>query len=241
LTGVAQPFGVQPLSLLNFALRTAVASRRNQHRVQWADGTATQLDVARWLGEPTPEEAELLGRAAGPVLDVGCGPGRHVQALHDRGVDVLGIDVLPEAIEVGRVRGAPIIEASVFGDVPRPGEWRTVLLLDGNIGIGGDAVALLRRAGELLAANGRAFVELEAPGVGLATSYGRLETPQGRSALFPWGRVGADAVTELAAASGFRVSTSWSAASRWFACLERSRHRRGPRALVADRGAQAST
>lgn len=143
-----------------------------------------------------------------------------MQALHDRGVDVLGIDVLPEAIGAGRLRGAPVVEASVFGALPRAGGWRSVLLLDGNIGTGGDAAALLRRAADLLAPGGRALVELEPPGVGLTTSYGRLETPQRRSVLFPWGRVGADAADELAAASGFRVTTRWTAAARWFACLE---------------------
>ncbi len=46
-----------------------------------AGGRVAALPVPRWLGVPAPEEEAVLDRAVAPVLDVGCGPGRHVLAL----------------------------------------------------------------------------------------------------------------------------------------------------------------
>jgi ubiquinone/menaquinone biosynthesis C-methylase UbiE len=44
--------------------------------------------------------AELRGK--GKVVDLGCGPGQIARALHDRGVDVMGIDLSEEMIRAAR-------------------------------------------------------------------------------------------------------------------------------------------
>lgn len=50
-----------------------------------------------------PETLDLFAKlASGPVLDVGCGPGRVVGLLHERGLPVIGIDVSPGMIEAAR-------------------------------------------------------------------------------------------------------------------------------------------
>ena len=185
--------------------------------VRASDGDVWSMPMGRWLAPATDVDERVLDRAVGPVLDVGCGPGRHVAALGARGIEALGIDVLPEALRVARRRGADVLQRSAFGAVPREGEWATVLLLDGNVGIGGDPAALLRRVRELLAPDGVALVELEGRGVGVQHGLGRIETPQGRSARFPWGRVGADAIGPLAEDTGFVVDELRCAAGRWFA------------------------
>jgi SAM-dependent methyltransferase len=190
-----------------------------EHRVRWGDGSTARLDIERWVADPLSEELDLLAGVSGPVLDVGCGPGRHVAAVAERGVEALGIDVLPEALRAARSRGAAVLERSVFADVPRAGEWATILLLDGNVGIGGDPVALMRRVRELLSPKGCALIELEAPGVGLQRDDGRLETPHGRSLPFAWGRVGVDGIEALSRQSGFAVTDLRTAADRWFAEL----------------------
>src|SRR5687768_14659686 len=131
---------------------------------RFGDGRSLALPTGRWLGEPTPEEERVLDRAVGPVLDVGCGPGRHVLALKRRGVPALGVDVSPFAVRLARRRGAPAMEGSVFAALPGAGRWRSALLLDGNVGIGGDPAALLRRVAAVLSDDGRVLVEIGAPG-----------------------------------------------------------------------------
>jgi SAM-dependent methyltransferase len=43
-------------------------------------------------------------RGAGPVCEVGCGPGQVARYLHDRGVDVAGLDLAPAMVEEARRR-----------------------------------------------------------------------------------------------------------------------------------------
>src|SRR5580692_12954417 len=44
----------------------------------------------------------VLARGAGPVADVGCGPGRVTGYLNDLGLPVFGIDLSPEMIAIAR-------------------------------------------------------------------------------------------------------------------------------------------
>src|SRR5687768_4463205 len=50
-------------------------------------------------------ERDLLGLADGPVLDIGCGAGRHSLYLQGKGLRVIGIDNSPGAIRVSKLRG----------------------------------------------------------------------------------------------------------------------------------------
>ena len=135
-----------------------------QAEVEHADGTRMPLAVDQWLHEHARATRHWSTAATGPTLDVGSGPGRLTVALAERGVPALGIDVTPYAVKIAQSSGALAILRDVFGRVPGAGRWMTVLLADGNIGIGGDPAALLRRVGELLAPGGHAFVEVQPPG-----------------------------------------------------------------------------
>jgi SAM-dependent methyltransferase len=185
-----------------------------------AAGETRPLPVERWMGEPTPEEDDVLARAVAPVLDVGCGPGRHVLALARRGMLVLGIDVAPYALVLARSQGAPVLERSVFAHLPGSGRWATALLLDGNLGIGGDPPTLLRRLAALLRPGGRVLSELEPPGTGGGPERARLEVGGRAGPWFPWARVAVDDAAGLAVAAGFVLAEVWPAGGRWFARLE---------------------
>jgi SAM-dependent methyltransferase len=187
--------------------------------LRWQDGVADPIPIERFLGEPTPEELELLDGLPSPVLDVGCGPGRHVVALASMGVVALGVDPAPSAAALARLRGAPVLQRSIFDLAVGEGRWGGALLFDGTIGIGGDPDRLLRRIRTLLRPGGRAVLEAGAPGSS-ASVMARLETGGLRSPWFPWSRVGADAVERLAAAAGFRVCLVHEARGRWFARAE---------------------
>jgi hypothetical protein len=76
-------------------------------------------------------------------------------------------------------------------------------LLDGNIGIGGDPLLLLRRLRELLSTDGQAVVEVEPPGTPVVRDAVRLRAPNGDGPWFDWAWVGADAIGALAQLAGF--------------------------------------
>jgi SAM-dependent methyltransferase len=160
---------------------------------------------------PAPGDTSLVERCLGPTLDVGAGPGRLTLALAERGIPALGIDVTPDAVEEARSAGALALRRDVFGRVPGAGRWRTVLLADGAIGIGGDPAALLRRISDLLGPQGCALVEVQPPG-----EPARREE---RNRL-PWTSVGADQIADVAGRAGLVLRELWTASGRWFAALD---------------------
>jgi SAM-dependent methyltransferase len=195
------------------------------------DGTALPLDPGRWHAEPTSDEERLLAAMVGPVLDVGCGPGRFVIGLARRGTLALGVDPAPAAVALCRRKDAPVLQKSVFEPLPGQGRWRTVLLADGNIGIGGDPARLLRRCRDLLADDGTVIVEVEPPGAadaGWRPYRARLERGPSAGPWFGWAVVGADAIAALAGAAGLRLVRLERTVveGRWFAHLGRAGSRR---------------
>jgi len=189
----------------------------------YEDGIRLPLELERWLGDPDPVDRDLVRWVLAPVLDVGCGPGRHVVALAAVGIPALGLDVAPSAVHLARTRGACVLERSVFGRVPGAGRWATALLLDGNAGIGGDPEALLARLRTLLRPGGRILVEVEEPGVAGARLHARIETPVRSSSWFPWARVGVDDLERLGVACRLAVREVWQRGGRWFGLMETSR------------------
>jgi SAM-dependent methyltransferase len=167
-----------------------------------------------------PGDASLVGRCHGPTLDVGSERGRLTVALAERGIPALGIDVTPFPIRLARASGALAILRDVFDRVPGSGRWQTVLLADGNIGIGGDPAALLRRISDLLAPHGHALVEVQAPGVpgaaGAPEAWGTSGVP---AAEGPRARVGADQIGDMARGAGLVLRETWTESGRWFAKL----------------------
>ena len=186
--------------------------------VEHADGSRRPLPVDGWLNE-SPADRSLLERCQGPTLDIGSGPGRLTVALAERGIPTLGIDITPYAVDLARSSGALVMLRDVFGRVPGTGRWMTVLLADGNIGIGGDPAALLRRAGELLAPEGRALVELEPPGRPLRREHVRLRHAELAGPWFPWAFVGTDHIKDVARDAGLGGVETWTVDGRWFAAI----------------------
>ncbi|TFV89654.1 methyltransferase domain-containing protein [Blastococcus sp. CT_GayMR16] len=175
--------------------------------------------LRRWCGTADSTDADLLARAPGTVLDLGCGPGRLVIELARQGRESAGVDTSRVAVRLARSAGATAICRSIFDPVPGEGRWDSVLLADGNVGIGGDPAALLSRCRELIGPAGRVLVELDPPGTGLRADRVRLEHGSQRGSWFDWAHVGADAVDEPAAQAGLRVDETWERAGRSFAAL----------------------
>ena len=62
-------------------------------------------DTETYFAELSDQQRLVVDHAVGRVLDVGCGAGRYALYLQERGLQVIGIDVSPLAIEVCRRRG----------------------------------------------------------------------------------------------------------------------------------------
>jgi SAM-dependent methyltransferase len=185
------------------------------------EGQVLDLPVHRWFAAAGAAEQRALDEAVGPALDIGCGPGRHLVALAEREVFSLGIDISIELLDVARRHGVNVLERSVFDRVPGAGKWRSALLLDGNIGIGGDPIALLTRIGELLAPDGRLFVEIEPFETTDHVVLVRAETPVAAGPWFRWTTVGPRRFATIARTVGFDVVDVWDADDRRFAHLRR--------------------
>ncbi len=202
-------------------------------------GEALVFDAANWHAPATAEECDLLAAIDGPVIDIGCGPGRLVARLAAQGVAALGIELSPAAVTLARRQGATVVEGDVFGSVPNEGRWATVLVFDGNVGIGGDPIRLLARCRQLTMAHGQVLVEVEPPGTPWRRLSAWLERDGQRSDRFPWAVVGADAIEALGGLAGLRVkSMTETPSGRWFAHLGRSGPVNPPVAGPAPAGTQ---
>ncbi|SEG14314.1 Methyltransferase domain-containing protein [Actinacidiphila yanglinensis] len=197
----------------------ALARGRGPLFLRRHDGWLLPLEVERWCAPPDEADSTLLARCRGPVLDIGCGPGRLVAGVARRGLPVLGLDVNPIAVERTRVAGGAVLRRSVFDRVPAEGRWGTGLLADGNIGIGGDPVALLRRVRRIVAPAGHLLAEAAAQEVDERLTV-RVEDGRGRYGReFPWARLGPRALRAAARAAGWQIAEEWSVSGRRFAAL----------------------
>ncbi|PXA70145.1 class I SAM-dependent methyltransferase [Cryobacterium arcticum] len=204
------------------ALQNESATLYLRHSVGELPASAT-MDAGRWSADADATDLSLLAGAAGPVLDIGCGPGRMIRAAMSTGLAALGVDVSPTAVRIATEAGLAVLNRSVFSDMPLEGGWGTALLLDGNIGIGGDAGALLARCAELLADDGVLLVEVSPHPERDHAFEGTLEDTQGRrSDVFPWAEIGIVPLRARASAAGLRVAQDWRRDGRWFARLVRA-------------------
>ncbi|KQX14747.1 methyltransferase type 12 [Streptomyces sp. Root431] len=185
------------------------------------DGWLLPLEVERWCAAPDPADLSVLERCRGSVLDVGCGPGRLVAALAVDGRRTLGVDVSSEAVARTIGLGATALCRSVFDPLPAEGRWDTALLIDGNIGIGGDPAALLRRLRQVVSGSGRVVAECAAFDVDERCEVRVVDGRGGRGERFPWARVGVPALAAHAAAAGWALRERWERRGRRFAVLTR--------------------
>lgn len=172
------------------------------------DGRVHRLPVRSWLGgrgADTVFDTAVVDLCDGPTIDLGCGPGRLVAHLVQRGIPALGVDQSATAVRLARRSGAPALLRDVFEPLPGTGRWQTVLLADGNVGLAGDPLRVLRRAAELLSAGGRCVAEFDPDIVGVRSSWVRLESSHSVGPWFKWASVGVDCAATLAEQVGLAL------------------------------------
>lgn len=97
-------------------------------RYSFTKGTEQEVEVVTDL---------LVLHPDARVLDVGCGPGRHVQALRRRGVEAIGVDI---SLPFLRLVGSPAVRADARSlPFPSSGLDAVICLCQGGFGLlGGD-------------------------------------------------------------------------------------------------------
>lgn len=222
---VGEPHPAGSASWQATAYRRALSTGKGPLFLRRADGWMLPLDIERWCAEPDAADRAVLAKSEGTVLDIGCGPGRIVGALARAGHGVLGIDVSPTAVERTTRGGGAALVRSVFEPLPGEGRWDTALLLDGNIGIGGDPDVLLARVAEVIAPRGLLVVEAAEADVDervrVRVDDGHHPAP-GSGEFFAWARLGTPALVRQAERSGWSVRDTWGRAGRSFVELRRT-------------------
>lgn len=176
---------------------------------------AAPVDVAAWTAEQDAVDEAIVALCEGPVLDVGCGPGRFAAALAACGVPALGIDISRAAVRRARARGAVALRRAVEGPLPGEGRWGTVLLADGNIGIGGDPRSLLKRCRDLARPGGLLLVEADPDQETDVSGPLVLHAEDGRrSRPLPWARAGSKVLRVIAGELDLVVTEEWELAGR---------------------------
>ena len=153
-------------------------------------------------------ERELLPLAVqGPVLDLGAGAGRASLWLQDQGIAVTAVDSSEGAARVCRERGVRDVRVGDLNAPPDDHRWRMILLLCGNLGLGGSwdgNRALLTRLAELAAPDavlvGDSVEPNGPPELGLRIRYKRRATPWWRQR-----NVGVEEVAALVDGTGWSV------------------------------------
>jgi SAM-dependent methyltransferase len=151
--------------------------------------------------------AEFLAAVTGPVVDLGCGPGRDVSWLCEQGLVAFGVDLSQGMLARARRHGLPVVRGDLRRPPIRPGSlggiWSNAALLHVPRD---DVPATLRQWHALIASGGR---------LGIATSLGGDEGwelvpydgpgPEGGELHRWFVHHDVDGLHQLLAAAGFTV------------------------------------
>jgi hypothetical protein len=133
------------------------------------------------------------------------------------------VDISTEAVTRTRRRGGSALQRDFTQRLPAEGRWGTVLLADGNIGIGGSPSLMLARCRSLLRSSGIALVEADADDQTDAATSVVLHAKLGRTSLpVPWARIGVGPLVTLAARAGFVAVEQWRVDGRVFVTLRQA-------------------
>lgn len=91
----------------------------------------------RSAGEMPEIENYALQLCSGKTLDVGAGAGSHCLLLQAKGIEVIGLDIAPEAVNIMNVRGVRQTICGDFLDTQLDQSFDTLLFLMNGIGIAG--------------------------------------------------------------------------------------------------------
>lgn len=124
------------------------------------------------VDQSAPEDRDLIASwsqdITGPVIDAGCGPGHWTAFLHERGLTVEGVDLVPAFLSVARQR---------FPGVPyRLGDLADLQVADGALGALLSWYSIIHTPPELVPARLAEFARCVRPGGSLLLGFCEGET-----------------------------------------------------------------
>jgi glycosyltransferase A (GT-A) superfamily protein (DUF2064 family) len=177
------------------------------------------LDISRWSGPADLIDMLVVARCEPPVIDLGCGPGRMVQALTESGRPALGVDMSSVAVGMSRARGGLALHRRIDQPLPAEGRWGTALLMDTNIGVGGDVAVLLARCKRLVMPGGLIICEVDpVPGRHEVHTV-VLRSQHATSQPLAWSRIGAAALMQAVKWLDLLLVEEWASDGRAFVAL----------------------
>lgn len=112
-------------------------------------------------------EKKAMGYVKSRVLDIGCGAGRHLLYLQQKGYQVTGIDSSPLAVKVCQERGVGDVRLmSITRINPSLGVFDTIIMFGNNFGLFGNpkrAKWLLSKFKKITSSNGRIIAQSTDP------------------------------------------------------------------------------
>ena len=206
--------------LFDRAFRGGVTQSRTRDGSSVGDPLA--MDVSRWSAPANAVDLMVVSRCEAPVIDLGCGPGRMVVALNQSGRSALGVDMSAAAVGVSLGRGGLALRRRITETLPAEGRWGTALLVDGNIGMGGDVATLLQRCRGLVAPGGLIICEVDASPDRHDVCEVVLDCDGVESVPLPWASIGARPLERIAAGLDLVMAEEWTAEGRVFVTLRRT-------------------
>jgi SAM-dependent methyltransferase len=229
-------------------LADLLAGKTAMEIVERDDAFVTAFD-ARYLVAPfrrwdDPLERRAMRFVRGRALDVGCGGGRVCLHLQERGLDVVGIDSSPGAIESCRARGVRDARLLAIDAVDASlGSFDTIVFLGQNFGMLGSrrrARRLLRRLRRITTPRGRIVAESFDPHAfddPIQRRYLDRNRQRGRmpgqlrvriryrdlsSPWLDWLQLSRDELTELLEGTGWRLSRALGDGPSYVAIIEKA-------------------
>jgi hypothetical protein len=124
------------------------------------------------------------------------------------------------AVGLSMARGGLALRRRINHPLPAEGRWGTALLIDGNVGMGGDVATLLARCAQLVRPGRLGHLRGST-----RCSGGTKAAPlccgaeDASSVTLPWSRVGGAALLQAAKALDLLLVEEWTAGERVFVAL----------------------
>lgn len=129
--------------------------RGDPGRLRYRDGDAVRDGnvAAYYFSRPDAWEPETIAALEcvadrEPVLDVGCGAGKHLLWLADRGSRAVGVDASPGAVRTARERGCKAVVGDMFSLPVSANAVGSVLAMGTQLGLGGSFAGIRDLLGE---------------------------------------------------------------------------------------------